>query len=320
MLCEQSPTKPSPSPEAPFFIVLNAGSGHNDARLVSAIIQRAMGQAGRRFELLLVEKPRHLAEMARHAVASAQRQQGIVVAAGGDGTLNTVASATLNSGRPFGVLPQGTFNYFGRTHGIPENPEEAVQVLLNGVVRPVQMGLVNDRLFLVNASLGLHPKILQDREAFKQQFGRRRLVALWSGILTLMRERSQLTIQLEHEGGVRLVRTPSLFIGNNRLQLTQIGIPEANSVERGQLAAIMVRPVGTLAMFGLLLRGALGQLGEAEHVHSFAFRRLTVQPRMARTRRRIKVAIDGEVTSLNTPLVFQVAPQPLLLIVPAFAA
>ena len=51
----------------------------------------------------------------------------------------------------------------------------------------MQVGLLNDRPFLVNASLGLYPQLLEDREAFKQKFGRSRLVALWSGLVTLMR-------------------------------------------------------------------------------------------------------------------------------------
>jgi diacylglycerol kinase family enzyme len=244
----------------------------------------------------------------------AQQQQGIVVAAGGDGTINAVVQAALYSGRPFGVLPQGTFNYFSRTHGIPSDTAEATMALLEATVRPVQVGLINDRVFLVNASLGLYPKILEDREAYKRQFGRSRLVALWSGVITLLRQHRQLVLGLEHTGEVRVMRTPTLVVGNNPLQLAQLGLPEAHAVQRGQLAAIMVRPVGTLAMFGLLFRSALGQLGDADNVISFAFERLTVRPY---GRRRIKVAMDGEVAWLNTPLVFQMAPNPLQLLVPA---
>ncbi|RZJ25270.1 MAG: diacylglycerol kinase, partial [Haliea sp.] len=110
--------------------------------------------------------------------------------------------------------------------------------------------------------------------------------------------------------------TPTLFVGNNHLQLARVGIDEqqADAVEQGQLAAIVVRPIGTLALFGLLMRGVLGQLGEAGNIDSFSFRRLTVTPRGAR---RVKVATDGEITWMRTPLVFEVAPQPLLLMVPA---
>ncbi|HSN80882.1 MAG TPA: diacylglycerol kinase family protein, partial [Rhodoferax sp.] len=73
--------------------------------------------------------------------------------ADGDGTLNTVAQAAHAVGCAMGVVPQGTFNYFARTHGIPVDPREAVRLLLHAAPQPVQVDGVNDRVFLVNASL-----------------------------------------------------------------------------------------------------------------------------------------------------------------------
>ena len=109
------------------------------------------------------------------------------------------------------------------------------------------------------------------------------------------------------------MRTSTVVVGNNPLQLQQLGLPETRAVQQGQLAAIAVRPLGPLAMGWLLLRGALGQLDDADHIVHFACERLTVQPY---GRRRIKVAMDGEVAWLDTPLVFRVAPHPLQLLVP----
>jgi diacylglycerol kinase family enzyme len=299
--------------ERPFFIVFNPGAGSRDAATMEATIRGVLEQAGRRYDIWRVEAPRQLPVLAQRAVDCARQQQGVVVAAGGDGTINTVAQVTLHSGCPFGVLPQGTFNYFSRTHGIPLDTTEATRALLEGMIRPVQVGLLNDRVFLVNASLGLYPKLLEDREAYKQQFGRRRLVALWAGVMTLLRVHRPLRLRLEHAGEVRDLRTSTVVVGNNPLQLQQLGLPEAQAVQQGQLAAIVVRPISPLAMAWLLLRGALGQLGDADHVVHFACERLTVRPY---GRRRIKVAMDGEVAWLNTPLVFQVAPNSLQLLVP----
>ena len=306
--------------EAPVFIVLNPGSGRGDTERRRVAVQHVLEEADRQYELFVVDDLRQLPTMAQRAVELAQRQQGIVVAAGGDGTINTVAQAVLKSGQPFGVLPQGTFNYFSRTYGIPTDITEATRVTLNGTVRPVQVGLVNDRVFLVNASLGLYPQLLEDREAYKKQFGRSRLVAVWAGLRTILRGYSPLVIQLEHEDKAQVVRTPTLVVDNNVLQLTELGIAEASALQQGQLVAITLQPVGTLAMLGLLLRGALGQLGEAETVLSFAFKRLTVRLRHSYGRRRLKVAMDGEVTWLSMPLVFEVAPTPLLLLVPTLDA
>ena len=91
--------------------------------------------------------------------------------------------------------------------------------ILAGTVKPVQAGLVNDKVFFVNASLGLYPQLLEDREAYKRRFGRSRLVATWSAIVTLFHQTHQLRIDLDADGEQRHVRAPTLFVGNNRLQL-----------------------------------------------------------------------------------------------------
>ncbi|MDM9559724.1 MULTISPECIES: diacylglycerol/lipid kinase family protein [Bordetella] len=300
--------------QEPFFIVLNTGSGRDDANEVQAIIRRVLDGAGRRYELMPVDSGSQLASTAQAAVGRARDHGGVVVAAGGDGTLSAVAQAVLGTGLPFGILPQGTFNYFGRTYGIPQDTEIAARCLLAAQPQPVQVGLLNGQVFLVNASLGLYPQLLEDREAYKQRYGRSRYVALWSALVTLARAHRQLKVQLEYEGQQRSLRTPTIVVGNNALQLEQVGIAEADELERGRLVAMSVKPVGALALYGLVLRGWLSRLGDADHVMSFGFDRLTV--RIGRGRRRVKVAMDGEIHWLDSPLEFIVSPQPLPLLVP----
>jgi diacylglycerol kinase family enzyme len=302
-----------PHDAAPLFIVFNAASGSSDAAQTCATIAAVLAAAGRTHHIMMMESGQTLSALARDAVARAHAEQGIVVAAGGDGTINTVAQALLGSGLTFGVLPQGTFNYFSREHGIPADTEAALRLLLEGEVRPVQVGRVNDRVFLVNASLGLYPALLENREEWKRQLGRSRLVAFWAGLLTLLREHRRLTLDIEHGGERRTVRTVTLFVGNNRLQLEQLGMPEASDLARGKLAGITLRPTGKLAMLWLLIRGALGRLGDADRVVNFSFRALNLS---SRRRRRIKVATDGEVAWMNTPLHFEALPDALNLIVP----
>jgi diacylglycerol kinase family enzyme len=299
----------------PFFIVLNIGSGKGDPKEAEDIIRGVLNDAGQAHEFVAVYDAKAIPEAAQRAVEQAKQRKGAIVVAGGDGTINTVAQAALGSGRPFGVVPQGTFNYFGRTHGIPEDTAEATRALLDARVKPVQVGMVNDRTFLVNASLGLYPKLLEEREAHKRRLGRSRFVAFGSALVTLWRGHRNLVIELEHERGKETIRTPTLFVGNNALQLRQIGIPQASAVEDGLLTAITAKPVGTWAMLALLIRGAFGRLGETPAVESFAFRRMTVHPRPYGLH-RMKVAMDGEICSLKTPIEFRVAPHPLLLLAP----
>jgi diacylglycerol kinase family enzyme len=310
---------PLKSSGPPLVVVFNVGAGHGQADEVRATLQTGCAEAGRALHLLEVRDPRQLETIARRAVAQAQQAGGVVVAAGGDGSINAVAQAALGSGCAFGVLPQGTFNYFSRAHGIPSDTREALQVLLAGHHQPAQVGLVGERVFLVNASLGLYPQLLEEREQWKRQFGRNRLVAFGAGLATLLRGHRSLRLRIESQGQERELRTPTLFVGNNALQLQQLGLPEAEAVDADCLAAIALRPVGRLKMLSLLWRGAFGRLGDADELIHVATRQLTVRPgRRLGTlgSQRIKVATDGEVTWMRLPLTFRVAPQTLDLLRP----
>lgn len=298
----------------PFFIVLNTASGRDNAPVEQARIRAVLDQAGRSYTLMPAGSGAELMRLARQAVTLAREQGGVVVAAGGDGTLNAVAREVLGAGVLFGVLPQGTFNYFGRDYGISQDTQTAVQSLLDARVQTVQVGLLNGQMFLVNASLGLYPTLLEDREAYKQRYGRSRWVALWSSLVTLARAHRRFAVQLEHEGRQQILRTSTILVGNNALQLEQVGIAEVSELSRRQLVAIVAKPAGAWSLYGLLLRGMLSRLGEADQVLSFGTRHLLL--RFGRRRRRIKVAMDGEVSWLQAPLEFKVAEQGLPLLVP----
>jgi len=301
-------------------IICNAGSGSSDAREARQQIEDVLAAGRRRHDFIIIDDPKRLPDIARQAAEAALRDNGAVVVAGGDGTINTVAQAVLPTGRPFGIVPQGTFNYSPRAHGIPLDTTAAAQALLTARLKPVQVGLVNERVFLVNASLGLYPELLQDREEFKREHGRKRSVAMLAGLRTLLREHRSLMVEVEHDSGREVIQTPSIFIGNNPLQLEQVGLAQAEDVQRRKLAAVIVKPVGRFTLIGLAVRGMLGQLGEAESVRDFAFRSMTVRPLSGSARRGMKVAVDGEVFWSQPPLKFSVAPQPLLLMVPDEAA
>jgi diacylglycerol kinase family enzyme len=305
--------------ETPFYIVLNTRSGSGKARECQEQMREILTAAGRPHEFLLIEDITEVTEQAAKAVELAVKNDGAVVVGGGDGTINAVAHAVLKTHRPFGVIPQGTFNYLSRTYSIPMDVGEATQALLNARLRPIQVGALNERIFLVNASLGLHPHLLQERENYTKQYGRHRSVAIWAGLATLMKGYRQLTLDIEHDEGRETLRTPSLFVGNNPLQLDRIGLPEAQDVQNHRLAAVIVKPVGSAQLVWLAVRGALGQLGEDANVRNFSFRSLCVKDVRSQAGRRVKVSTDGELVWMRTPLNFSIAPEPLMLMVSASA-
>ena len=306
------PITPVINPAAALLFVINSASGANDANVKRDSIQRTLDSVGRRGELLFC-KPAELDRVAKDAAAKAIAARTALIAVGGDGTINAVAQAAHAAGCAMGVIPQGTFNYFARTHGIPSDPAEATSMLCMAQPTPVQVAAINDRVFLVNASLGLYPELLEDRETYKSRFGRSRLVAFGAAFATLLRAQRRLRLHVELGSSVRDVRTLTLFVGNNRLQLEQIGVQSALPMPAGRITAVMLRPIGTLAMIRLMLHGAMGTLGEAESVEHFDFNHMVVKPSLAHGRRGVKVAFDGEVTRMRAPLQFRVMQEPLYL-------
>jgi diacylglycerol kinase family enzyme len=304
----------------PVCVVINGSAGSAEGQTRRRALEAALQAQGLAFEFFGADGGSGLADCATRAVQRAQQQQGLVVAVGGDGTINTVAQALQGRRVPFAVLPAGTFNYFARAHALPDDAAGAVALWSEGRAQPVQAGRVNEQLFLVNASIGLYPKLLRAREEDNARLGRWRVVAAWAALRTLLREQRHLSLVLDSATHSERVRTPTLFIGNNALQLEQIGLPQAQAVGGGVLAAVRVRPLGRWQLVALALRGSMGALGPAPEVSATLIRELRVQPHGRHARRPLAVAFDGEVRTMAPPLHFQVAADPLWLIKPAAPA
>ena len=123
-----------------------------------------------------------LSDLAERAAASPAR---VVIAGGGDGTLNAVASRLAGGEKIFGVLPLGTLNHFAKDLNIPLELSAAVDNITAGNVAPVDVGDVNGQIFLNNSSIGVYPQIVirrrdTDRSSqlslriFQRHFPRRR--------------------------------------------------------------------------------------------------------------------------------------------------
>lgn len=291
-------------------VLVNAKSGRQRVETVEQDLYKAFARRGRAVETRIVRRGSHLQDAAASAVRDGFR---VVVAAGGDGTLNAVASALVRTPCVLGVLPLGTFNYFARDHGIPMVLEAAVETLLTGTPRPVNVGEVNGRIFLNNASLGTYASILETRERVYSRWGRSQLAAYWSVLLTLLRPFSPLdtTIQV----GTRTMprRTPFLFFVANAFQLRQFGLPGAECIGSDRLACY----VGPDASRFALLRQAAGLLLSGLRAEQ-DFELLCEDDVLVSTRRRRCVVVrDGERGIMHAPYRVRLHRQALHVLVPA---
>ncbi|WP_310568918.1 diacylglycerol kinase family protein [Gemmatimonas sp.] len=315
---EEPSTLPRPAfdASAPLQFVINGKAGSSDSDATHEAITSELRSAGRTGRVWFAGHG-ELERVSRDAAAQARSEDSAVVAVGGDGTINTVAQVAHATGCTMGVIPEGTFNFFAREHGAPTEIAEALRWLLMARPEPAQVSAINERLFLVNASLGVYPELLQDRERWQARFGRSRVISLGAAIATLLRAQRPLRLRVAWEKQQRELRTLTLFVGNNRLQLEKLGLvdtaaPEGS--ETARLTAVILKPIGAVAMLGLMLRGAMGQLGSSSGVEHFPCHELVMEPASALRGRTVKVAFDGEVAWMRSPIVIRVLPTPLWLL------
>ena len=237
---------------------------------------------------------------------------GVIVAAGGDGTLNAVASELLHQEIPLGVLPLGTFNYVARVLNIPLDIIQAAEVIATGESRSSHVARINDRIYLNNASLGLYPLFIKKRELYNRKFGRFPLHAYTSGLDVLIRDRKELKLEIEVNQQKYPVKTPLIFFGNNQLQLQEMNLKIAKCAEIGEVAGVVLAKSDKMSLFKTLFQLIRGQLENAADVYSFSGEKVTVYSKKA----KLTVAIDGEITEIATPLKFNVDKNALKIMVP----
>jgi diacylglycerol kinase family enzyme len=293
------------------IVVLNAGSGHDDKSSSEDAIRAELTAAGCRFEIIR-PCPADMADEIATAMARADGK-GILVAAGGDGTLNAVATAALGTGWTLGIIPLGTFNFYARDLGLPLDAAAATRVLLENHTREVAVGRVNGHTFLNNASFGLYRHLLEDREEMKQRLGRYRLVAAFAGLMSVWRHTRNYRLALTVDGRAEKLRTPLLFLGLNSLQLEKLALDIASCAASDRLALIAPRPQSRWGLLRLSLKGALHQLRGSDQLVCRCASRVTVQwP----GHRHARVAVDGETFECELPLTFEVLPKALRVLVP----
>lgn len=248
----------------------------------------------------------------KKAVAAAEKDRGVVIAAGGDGTIRGVAQEAAGREVRFAAVPCGTFNFFARTHRIPEDHLEAFRLALTGETRPVRLGQVNEHVFLINASLGQYAKSIRERESRTSRFGRNRIVVILSTLFSLLSDYLLLRVELVIDKTLKTVRTPMIFIGNNALQLRNLEMNVAKCMKEDRLAVVMVKPVSKIETLRILMRGIFKTLESDEKVDTFCVEELTIHA----NRRKEWVALDGEMIHMKYPLKIQALPKILNLVLP----
>jgi diacylglycerol kinase family enzyme len=287
--------------------LLNPKAHSDGAAQARDTLAQAFAKVGRRVR---IELPSNCDEIERFARDAVRKGAKLVIAGGGDGTMNAVANALAGSETTLGILPLGTLNHFAKDLGIPLGLDGAMANALAGYVREVDVAEVNGRVFVNNSSLGLYPQIVREREALEHD-GKSKWVALVHAAIAVIWRSNAIKVRLEARQRTLKTKTRFVFIGNNEYEFAALRIAARLRLDGGALWVVQVPYVGRFRAL-------------ADAAQAFFFTRKPRSPvvfgtpelRIETPRRSIDVALDGEVMRMQTPLLYRSRPRALRVAVP----
>ncbi len=252
--------------------------------------------------------PLEMAERIKRAVAQKARR---VVVSGGDGTISLAASQLAGTTTELGVIPSGTLNHFAQRTGIPTDVKEALNVALIGVAQPVDVGYVNDLLFINTSSVGAYPTFVRSRNYLENRM-HYFPASIIAGIRRLLKFRSIRVSLADKE-----LRTPLVFIGVGEREL---GFPALGQIKvHGcrSLHFIAVHCKNKMQGFMLVIKSifwGVDPIKKKVSVENSLVNNIELNFRSPK--KRVIVALDGELKRLRAPLRYRFAAGEILVVLP----
>ncbi len=297
------------APGKPVYALLNVRSGWDDGSSCRDQLTQAMSAAGVKLEVEQAKAGFDITAAVRRA-----REQGasVVIAGGGDGTLNGVAAGLNGSNVPMAILPIGTLNHLARDLGVSLNVSEAIAQLKSDRVAKMDLGVVNGRVFLNNSVIGLYPTYWFARERIEHRW-KVRWLSIASAIFSVFRRNPYLNLRLLVNGQEIHRKTPYILVANNEHRMEGYRLGSRDRLDSGLLWVYVMRKLSRWGLFRLTASLVLGRFKKHQDFEIFAVSSMRVETR----RKKLGVSLDGEVKILRAPLEYRSLPGALRVVAPA---
>lgn len=222
----------------------------------------------------------------------------VVFAGGGDGTVSMVAGLAASAGIALGVLPLGTRNHFARDAGIALEMERWPEILRRLPRRRVDLGEVNGRTFINNVSVGMYPRMVEERDRKVKRGGwSKRPAQFLAGLRVLARFPVFRCVMDTPDGSIHRL-TPILFAGNNEYDSGLFSQSRRATLAGGRLWICTAHAAGPISLLRLGWQACAGRLDGIEKMDSMLVEEIQIHFHRA----YVSAAIDGETCRLETPL------------------
>lgn len=284
----------------PVPIYYNPGSGSSEKML--GVVQNDV-----RIRLEEVS-PLSLTKILKRAVKKGTKR---VLVSGGDGTIALAASILAGKATELAIIPSGTLNHFAQRTGIPVTVDEAINVALNCRAQPVDVGYVNDSLFINTSSVGAYPVFVRSRNYLENRM-HYLPASIFAGVRRLFKFRLIRVHFIDKQ-----LRTPLVFIGVGERQLRLPLLGQAKEHGRRGLHFIALDCHNKIKVFILVIKAfffGIDPLKKEASVESKLVQDIELTFR--HRKRKVIVALDGELSLLRAPLRYRFAPGEILVALP----
>jgi len=263
------------------LLIANPAAGRGGAGKIRQA-QRFLGTAGRQVELYLTSGPGDATAAAARAGSGGY---DLVVAAGGDGTLNEVVAGLAPSNIPLAYLPLGTTNVFALETGIPFDIGRACAIALQGAPRPICLGRAGRSIFLNMAGVGFDARVVVGVNLGLKRLGGK-FAYIWSGLVAWCGWRPE-PIEIVPENGPAQ-RGYGAIVSNGRYYGGRFSITPGASPLADRLDVCLFKRGRRPDFLNYAWRIALGRPLEPPAVSRFTARRLTIRGN------GVPVQVDGD--------------------------
>jgi YegS/Rv2252/BmrU family lipid kinase len=285
----------------PVAVILNPALVPSDIDIVEADIANNLTSRGCAVRFFRTVTTCPVSDFAYEAVRSGAK---LVIAAGGDGTIMEVVNALVGTGIPVGIIPLGTGNLLATNLGLPYTIDEALDVAVTGVDRPIDLVKINngDHYFAIMGGIGFDAKIMEDTDRpTKQRIGR--LAYVWTALKNLQGQLFEAEIAIDNTSAIS-VQAKSLLIANmGKLDANINAFPEA--VPDNGLMQLGILTASNVTDFARLFANAL-VVGAPQEDPSFAVyncKKLEIQLKSPQP-----FEYDGETAGEISHLIAEVVP------------
>jgi diacylglycerol kinase family enzyme len=243
---------------------------------------------------------------------AAKQNYDALLLGGGDGSINAAANRLSGSRTALGILPLGTMNRLARELDLSLGLDQITAELAHSEPVQIDVAEVNGHIFTCNSFIGLPPMITERRQSLRGAGFLRRMKGYLMLPLDISRNMRRLALFIDDQKGPRVVRALTVVISNNAYSEEAHFLPRRRALNEGRLGLYISRHYTLLQTVWLLIRASLGMWKGDPRFERHQLHKLTIGSRHS----HLRVANDGELMRLETPLVYAIRPKALTVLVP----